>query len=39
MKLSELAQQGDINLRTLETRLYRAKKILREMWKEECGNG
>ncbi len=34
-KLSEVAVETGIPLRTLETRLYRAKKLLRELWKEE----
>ena len=34
-KLSELAAETKTPLRTLETRLYRAKKLLREAWKEE----
>ena len=34
-KLSELARQTGENLKTLETRLQRAKKLLRTLWKEE----
>lgn len=34
-KLSEVAAETGTSLRTLETRLYRAKKLLREAWKEE----
>lgn len=34
-KLSEVAAETAVPLRTLETRLYRAKKLLREAWKEE----
>ena len=35
MKLSKLAEIKGENLKTLETRLYRAKKLLKELWKEE----
>ncbi len=35
VKLSTMAQTSGENLKTLETRLYRAKKMLRELWKEE----
>lgn len=34
-KLSELAEETGESLRTLETRLYRSKKLLRKLWKEE----
>jgi len=34
-KVSEVAAETGVPLRTLETRLYRAKKLLREAWKEE----
>lgn len=39
IKLSEQAKASDKNLRTLETQLYRAKSMLRELWKEECEYG
>ena len=35
VKLSELAVRTGENIRTLETRLYRAKRLLRALWKEE----
>lgn len=35
VKLSQLSQDTGQNLKTLETQLYRAKKLLRAMWKEE----
>ncbi len=35
IKLSKLAKTNGENIKTLETRLYRAKKLLRELWKEE----
>jgi len=35
IKLSKLAKIRGENIKTLETRLYRAKKLLRELWKEE----
>ena len=34
-KLSEMAEETGLNLRTLETRLYRSKKLLKALWKEE----
>lgn len=34
-KLSELAKESGIRLRTLQTRLYRAKKKLAALWEEE----
>ncbi|WP_156989728.1 RNA polymerase sigma factor [Caproicibacter fermentans] len=34
-KLSELARESGQNIRTLETRLYRAKKLLKALWEEE----
>lgn len=34
-KLSDLARETGQNLRTLETRLYRAKKLLKVLWEEE----
>lgn len=37
-KLSELAEETGQNLRTLETRLYRSKKLLRTLWKEDEEN-
>ncbi|WP_205703256.1 MULTISPECIES: RNA polymerase sigma factor [Acutalibacteraceae] len=36
-KLSELARETGQNIRTLETRLYRAKKLLKALWEEEEG--
>lgn len=35
VKLSEYAKQTGKNLKTLQTQLYRAKKALAELWKEE----
>ena len=35
---SQIAQETGLNLRTLETRLYRARKMLRILWKEEQEN-
>lgn len=35
VKLSTYAKESGIPLRTLETQLYRAKKLLRILWKEE----
>lgn len=35
VKLSELALKTGQNLKTLETQLYRAKKLLKALWKEE----
>ncbi|HEX2938199.1 MAG TPA: sigma-70 family RNA polymerase sigma factor [Ruminiclostridium sp.] len=35
MKLSEMSLKTGQNLKTLETQLYRAKKLLKAMWKEE----
>lgn len=35
IKLSYLAKETGQNIRTLETRLYRAKKLLKDLWKEE----
>lgn len=37
-KLSEMAEETGQSLRTLETRLYRSKKLLRALWKEEQEN-
>ncbi len=37
-KLSEMAKETGQSLRTLETRLYRSKKLLRTLWKEEQKN-
>lgn len=37
-KLSQLAAETGQNLRTLETRLYRAKKLLKVLWGEERQN-
>ena len=36
-KLSQLAEETGQSPRTLETRLYRAKKLLKVLWKEEQG--
>ncbi len=38
-KLSEVAKQSGQNLKTLQTQLYRAKKQLAALWKEECTDG
>lgn len=35
IKLSSMAKASGENIKTLETRLYRAKKLLKELWKEE----
>ncbi len=35
IKLSELSRDTGQNLKTLETQLYRAKKLLRALWEEE----
>lgn len=35
VKLSELSRSTGQNLKTLETQLYRAKKLLKALWKEE----
>lgn len=35
IKLSEMASETGQSLRTLETRLYRSKKLLKELWREE----
>ena len=35
VKLSELSHETGQNLKTLETQLYRAKKLLKALWKEE----
>lgn len=37
-KLSEMAKETGQSLRTLETRLYRSKKLLKTLWKEEQEN-
>jgi len=34
-KLSEMSRESGRNQKTLETQLYRAKKLLRAMWREE----
>lgn len=36
-KLSEMAKETGQSLRTLETQLYRSKKLLKALWKEEQG--
>lgn len=35
IKLSHLAKKTGKNIRTLETQLYRSKKLLKDLWKEE----
>jgi RNA polymerase sigma-70 factor (ECF subfamily) len=35
MKLSDVARDTGKNLKTLQTQLYRAKKLLKALWKEE----
>lgn len=35
-KLSDMAQDTGQSLKTLQTQLYRSKKILRVLWKEAC---
>ncbi|MHC6181406.1 RNA polymerase sigma factor [Clostridium sp. JNZ X4-2] len=35
MKLSDMAKDTGENLKTLQTRLYRSKKLLKILWKEE----
>lgn len=35
MKLSEVARDTGQSLKTLQTQLYRSKKLLKELWKEE----
>ncbi|WP_251862123.1 sigma-70 family RNA polymerase sigma factor [Clostridium sp. Marseille-Q2269] len=35
IKLSHLAKKTGKNIKTLETQLYRSKKLLRDLWKEE----
>lgn len=35
MKLSKMAEIKGESIKTLETRLYRSKKLLKELWKEE----
>jgi RNA polymerase sigma-70 factor (ECF subfamily) len=35
IKLSHLAKQTGQNIKTLETQLYRSKKLLKDLWKEE----
>lgn len=37
-KLSQMAKETGQSLRTLETRLYRSKKLLKVLWKEEQKN-
>lgn len=34
-KLSEIAQETGQNIKTLQTQLYRAKGLLKNIWKEE----
>lgn len=36
IKLSEMASETGQSLKTLQTHLYRAKKLLKVLWKEEC---
>ncbi|NRZ58630.1 RNA polymerase sigma factor (sigma-70 family) [Clostridium beijerinckii] len=35
VKLSHLAKETGQNIKTLETQLYRSKKMLKDLWKEE----
>ncbi|EJO5347277.1 sigma-70 family RNA polymerase sigma factor [Clostridium botulinum] len=35
IKLSHLAKETGKNIKTLQTQLYRSKKLLRDLWKEE----
>jgi len=35
VKLSHLAKETGQNIKTLETQLYRSKKLLKDLWKEE----
>lgn len=35
IKLSDMAENTGQNLKTLQTQLYRAKKLLKTLWKEE----
>lgn len=35
IKLSHLAKETGQNIKTLETQLYRSKKLLKDLWKEE----
>lgn len=35
IKLSHLAKETGKNIKTLETQLYRSKKLLKDLWKEE----
>lgn len=37
-KLSQISRETGENLKTLETRLYRSKKLLKALWKEEQEN-
>ena len=36
IKLSDMAKDTGQSLKTLQTHLYRAKKLLKVLWKEEC---
>lgn len=36
IKLSDMAKETGENLKTLQTHLYRSKKLLKVLWKEEC---
>jgi RNA polymerase sigma-70 factor, ECF subfamily len=36
IKLSEMAKETGQSLKTLQTHLYRAKKMLKVLWEEEC---
>ncbi|WP_298843670.1 RNA polymerase sigma factor [Clostridium sp.] len=36
IKLSDMAKDTGISLKTLQTHLYRSKKLLKNLWKEEC---
>jgi RNA polymerase sigma factor (sigma-70 family) len=35
LSYEDIAKKQSVSIRTVETRLYRAKKILKDMWKEE----
>lgn len=36
IKLKDMAKETGQNLKTLQTHLYRAKKLLKVLWKEDC---
>ena len=35
IKLSDMAKETGQNFKTLQTHLYRSKKLLKDLWKEE----